>query len=124
MDVQVVHPVCPVVDIEASLASWRQLDMSVLFTDKVPPATADYAGIGRGGLELHMQTFTPEQRAATQTMAIRVEMPGREALEALHREWAPHGIITVALADQPWGTREIGFYDPDRTPFFFYVDCD
>jgi len=117
-----VHPVCPVVDMGESLAFWQRLGLSILFADRDPPETADYAGVGREGLELHLQTFTPEQRAATQTMAIRVEMTSRDALEALHGEWAAHGIITAALADQPWGTREFGYYDPDGTPFFFYVD--
>jgi len=117
-----VHPVCPVTDMGASLAFWARLGFAVAFADRDPPETADYAGVARDGLELHLQTFTPEQRAGTQTMAIRIEMTGRAALEALHGEWAPHGMITAELADKPWGTREFGFYDPDGTPFFFYVD--
>jgi len=117
-----VHPVCPVVDMEASLAFWRRLGLKVVFADADPPDAANYAGVAREGLELHLQTFTPEQRAGTQTMAIRIEMTGRDALETLHGEWAPHGIITAALDDKSWGTREFGFYDPDGTPFFFYVD--
>jgi len=119
---QSVHPVCPVTNMAASLAFWVRLGFTVVFSDKQPPAAADYAGVAREELELHLQTFTPEQRAGTQTMAIRIEMSDRPALEALNAEWAPHRIITAALEDKPWGTREFGFYDPDGTPFFFYVD--
>lgn len=117
-----VHPVCPVTDMAASLAFWLRLGFKVVFSDKQPPAAADYAGVAREGLELHLQTFTREQRAGTQTMAIRIEMSDRAALEALNAEWLRHRIITAPLEDKPWGTREFGFYDPDGTPFFFYVD--
>lgn len=117
-----VHPVCPVTDMEASLAFWQKLRFDVVFADRDPAESADYAGVAREGLELHLQTFTPEQRAGTQTMAIRIEMADRASLEALNAEWVPHAIITAPLDDKPWGTREFGFYDPDGTPFFFYVD--
>src|SRR5262245_33828589 len=117
-----VHPVCPVVSMATSLEFWRRLGFEVGFSNASRQDRATYVGIRRGNLELHLQTFSAEQRTFTQTMAIRVEMTDRSSVEALHREWAAHGIISAALADTPWGTHEFGFYDLDGTPFFFYAD--
>lgn len=118
-----VRPVCPVTDMARSLAFWRQLGFEVAFSSLKPAESADYVGIRRDGLELHLQTFTPEQLGHTQTMAIRIELTSPDALARLHAEWEPHGVITAPLSEKPWGTVEFGFYDPDRTPFFFYVDA-
>jgi len=54
-------------------------------------------------------------------MAIRIEMDNLQALEKLYEEWKPHNVITADLGDRPWGNREFGFYDPDKTPFYFCV---
>jgi len=112
-----VHPVCPVTDMARSLAFWRALGFELSFADRQPPEEADYAGVRRGDLELHLHTFTAEQIRYTQTMAIRIET---DAVETLHEAWKDKGIITAPLEVKPWGNYEFGFYDPDNTPFFFY----
>lgn len=118
----VVSPVCPVTDMAASLRFWKQLGFDLDFSDDPDPLSASYTGVKRGGLELHLQFFTAEQMEFTQTMATRIRMESRDALEALYAEWEPHGFITAPLEAKPWGNYEFGFYDPNNTPFYFYVN--
>ncbi|MEO0418601.1 MAG: VOC family protein [Pseudomonadota bacterium] len=117
-----ITPVCPVADMQRSLAFWRKLGFDLAFVDNSDLDAAAYCGVRRDGVTLHLQTFTPDQIETTQTMALRIWLDGREALDALAAEWEPHGVITAPLGDRPWGNREFGFYDPDGTPFFFCID--
>lgn len=117
-----LHPVCPVLDMKAHLAFWARLGFEPVFGSLKPFEDADYVGIARAGLELHLQTFTREQLKETQTMALRVEMTDISALESLFDEWKDTIEISAPLSEKPWGTVEFGFYDPANTPFFFYVD--
>ncbi len=117
-----VSPVCPTTDLPRTVAFWLKLGFQGAFADHEDLSQASYAGVTRDGLELHLQTFTPEQMDYTQTMATRIRLESRAALEALYAEWQPHGHITAKLEEKPWGNYEFGFYDPDKTPFFFYVD--
>ena len=117
-----VSPVCPTTDLPRTIAFWNALGFAVLFADHKDISQASYAGVQRETLELHLQTFTPDQIQTTQTMATRIRLESCEALEALYAEWQPQGIISAPLEDKPWGNYEFGFYDPDKTPFFFYVD--
>jgi len=112
-----VHPVLPVTDMQRSLAFWSKLGFALDFADASPPEAASYAGVSRGDLVLHLQTFTDEQRGYTQTMALRIET---DSVDQLYAEWESLGFITAPLEEKPWGNYEFGFYDPDNTPFFFY----
>ncbi|MEN0651955.1 MULTISPECIES: VOC family protein [Hyphobacterium] len=112
-----VHPVLPVTDMARSLAFWSRLGFSVSFADAKPAERAQYAGVVRGDLELHLQTFTPGQIKTTQTMALRIET---DAVETLYQDWNALGVITAPLEAKPWGNYEFGLRDPDGTPFFFY----
>ena len=116
-----VHPVCPVTNITRTLEFWVRLGFDLDFVDTSDPETASYCGVRRDGLLIHLQAFTPDQLKMTQTMAIRVELENVEALNALGAEWEPLGVISAPLGDRPWGNREFGLYDPDKTPFFFCV---
>ncbi|MDJ0641464.1 MAG: VOC family protein [Erythrobacter sp.] len=117
-----VTPVCPVSDMQRTLQFWQTLGFELSFVDNSDPKAAAYCGVRRGALEIHLQAFTTDQLRFTQTMALRVWMESREKLDALAEEWAPHNVISAPLADRPWGNREFGLYDPDKTPFFFCVD--
>lgn len=117
-----VSPVCPTTDLARTIGFWQQLGFVPLFADHQDVEKASYAGMGRAELELHLQTFKPDQIQTTQTMAMRIKLNSRDALEALYAEWSPHGHITAPLEEKPWGNYEFGFYDPDKTPFYFYVD--
>jgi catechol 2,3-dioxygenase-like lactoylglutathione lyase family enzyme len=112
-----VHPVLPVTDMQRALEFWQRLGFAIAFSDRQPAEIADYAGVRRGDLVLHLQTFTAEQRGYTQTMALRIET---DAVETLYDAWKELGFITAPLERKPWGNLEFGFYDPDNTPFFFY----
>ena len=116
-----VHPVCPVTDMERTVAFWQKLGFRLDFSDHPELAKASYAGVGRDGLSLHLQTFTQEQLGETTSVSLRIEMDSVDALDALAAEWAPHGVITAPLGDREWGNREFGFYDPDRMAIFFVV---
>ena len=117
-----VSPVCPTTDMARTLAFWQRLGFAVGFADHKDPAKADYAGVRRSGLELHLQTFTPEQLGSGTNMQIRVRVESAAALEALNTEWLPHKVIAAPLARKPWGNYELGFYDPDGAALFFYVE--
>lgn len=117
-----VSPVCPTTDLPKTIAFWETLGFERDFADHPDIGQANYAGVRRANLELHLQTFTPEQIQTTQTMAMRIRLESRAALESLYAEWHPLGFVSAPLDEKPWGNYEFGFYDPDRTPFFFYVD--
>ena len=117
-----LRPVLPVTDMARSLKFWRRLGFEVLFSDRSPPENADYAGVAGHGVELHLQTFTPDQLNVTQTMNIRIEVRDQAALETLHTAWSSVVEISAPLASKPWGTIEFGFHDPDRTPFHVYCN--
>lgn len=117
-----ISPVCPTTDLARTIEFWQQLGFAAVFADHQDVEKASYAGMRRAELELHLQTFTTDQIQTTQTMAMRIKLESRAALEALYKEWAPLGHISAPLEEKPWGNYEFGFYDPDKTPFFFYVD--
>ncbi|MEM9181267.1 MAG: hypothetical protein AAGA89_16255 [Pseudomonadota bacterium] len=117
-----VSPVCPTTDLPKTVGFWKMLGFDLVFADHAELSAASYAGVQRDTLELHLQTFTPDQIQTTQTMATRIRLTSREALETLYAEWDLHGFTTAKLEAKPWGNYEFGFYDPDKTPFFFYVD--
>ncbi|MEM7460318.1 MAG: VOC family protein [Pseudomonadota bacterium] len=117
-----VSPVCPTTDLPKTIAFWQALGFRLVFADHSDLSLATYAGVQRETLELHLQTFTADQIQTTQTMATRIRLQSRDALEKLYAEWQPQGFISAQLEEKPWGNYEFGFYDPDKTPFFFYVD--
>ena len=117
-----ITPVCPVTDMERTVAFWLKLGFELSFADNSELHAASYCGVGRENIWLHLQSFTKDQLKVTQTMALRIWMDSRASLDQLAAEWEPQGVITSPLADKPWGNREFGVYDPDRTPFFFCVD--
>lgn len=117
-----ITPVCPVTNMARTIAFWERLGFAVRFADNSNRLETTYCGVRRGSLELHLQSFTSEQLEVTQTMAMRIWMESRGKLDELAAEWEPHDVISSPLGDKPWGNREFGIYDPDRTPFFFCID--
>ncbi len=117
-----VQPVLPVRDIAAALALYTErLGFRFLFGDRSGgPA---YAGVGRDGLELHLQWQTAEAfadgSAALANLRIVVDDPA-----ALLAEFQASGAVRaeVTVRDTAWGTREFGFRDPDGNGLTFYCD--
>ena len=117
-----VSPVLPVVGMAENLAFWELLGFETVFIDPSAKDGNAYVVIRRDELVLHLQSFTKEQRASMEAIAIRIEMTSRKELEGLYQEWQKLDVITAPLKDQPWGNYEFGFYSPDGCAFFFFVD--
>lgn len=116
-----IHPVLNVRDVRASAAWYRDhLGFEPRFADA--EAEPNYGGIGRDGVELHLQWHGEEEWAdGLKGSAYRflVDDP-----DALHLELAATSAIVAGrtVSDTSWGTREFGLYDPDGNALFFYRD--
>jgi len=116
-----IRPVIPVTNMKRSVEFWQSLGFETCFRDGNEIAASNYAGVQRDDLVFHLQTFSADDMFHPQCMSLRIELEERNKLESLFNEWNPSGIITAPLGERPWGNFEFGFYDPDRTAFFFYV---
>lgn len=119
--VRQIHPVLDVRDVRAS-AAWycEHLGFEPLFADDdTEPA---YGGIGRDGVEIHLQWHSDEEWAAgLKGSAYRFLVDDPDALLAeLGR--TSRILAERSVTDTDWGTREFGLYDPDGNALFFYRD--
>jgi hypothetical protein len=111
--VKAVIAVLPAADVAASLRWWvEQCGFEETFRDATPPS---YAGIRRGGAELHLAAMSDKELARTvgdQTM-VRIVVDG---VEAFYGEYQVRGGVVHPngpLQTKPWGTREFGAIDPN-----------
>ncbi len=116
-----IHPVIPVRDMAAMLRFYNdQLGFAKVFDDASRPGDEiNYAGVARGGICLHLQTVTPGDDPSMPLIRIRVEN-----IEPLYEEYKSKGIIgpNGKLESKPWGSRDFGLYDPERTALVFFED--
>ena len=86
-------------------------------------ALLPYAGVGRDGIELHLQWHDPEEWKAVERPSLRILV---DDVDALFEEYRTKGVFhdATALRDTPWGTREFAFYDPYQNGLTFYRDLD
>lgn len=115
-----VHPVLNVRDVMRSVDWYRQLGFTPAFADD--DASPRYAGIGRDGVEVHLQWHAEEEWAAGldgSAYRFLVDDP-----DAIHAEISGRCDLLDdrVVADTSWGTREFGLYDPDGNALFFYRD--
>lgn len=109
----------------ASVRFYCSLGFTLLFQDA--PEGPRYAGVGRDGVELHIQWADPAQWVHP------VDRPAYRFVvsdvDAIYREFIESGGISVdagpagpwaAPADTPWGTREFHLRDPGRNSLQFY----
>ena len=115
-----VQPVLPVRDIAAALAFYTgRLGFRFLFGDR--SGAPAYAGVGRDGIELHLQWQAAEAfadgSAALGNLRFVVDDP-----DALLDEFRASGAVPshVSVRDTEWGTREFAFRDPDGNGLTFY----
>lgn len=114
------HPVLPVGDLERSVAFYTgRLGFGLAFRDRSQPDA--YAGVRRGGCELHLQLQTPECMASCGRSSLRLLV---DDPDALHAEYAAAGVVRAGEppADKPWATRDFGLLDPDGHALTFYRD--
>ena len=116
-----VNPVIPVRDMAAALAFYEdKLRFRKAFDDAARPGDPiNYAGVSRGGICLHLQTTAPDQNATAPQIRIRVTN-----IEPLYEEYKAKGVIGPRghLEPKPWGSKDFGLYDPNRTALVFYED--
>lgn len=114
-----VKPVLPVRSVpEACRYYVDRLGFKLLFADH--PNAPKYAGITRGGAELHLQWHDPvDFRENVDTPMLRFEVDDPDALydEYRHKDVFHGG---TALRDTEWGAREFAFYDLDGNGLTFY----
>lgn len=115
-----VNPVLPVRDITTAIHYYTQkLGFHLLFQDNVADPT--YAGIGRDGVQLHLQWHDEADFIGVDQLALRFNIADVDALFAEYQDKDVFHANT-ALQDTPWGTREFAFYDGDGNALFFYRD--
>lgn len=116
---QDVQPVLPVRDLAAALTFYiERLGFHFLFGDR--GGAPAYAGVGRDGVEIHLQWQSEADLGQTVGLAnlrFLVDDP-----DALHREFSARQAVPQGktVRDTAWGTREFAFYDPDGNGLTFY----
>jgi len=116
-----LNPVIPVRDMTAALAFYvNQLGFKKTFDDASEPGgEINYAGVCRGGLTLHLQTMTPNERPTMPLIRIRVEH-----IEPLFEEYDAKKLSGPSgrLEAKPCGTKDFGVYDLNGAALVFYED--
>ncbi|MCK6471429.1 MAG: VOC family protein [Planctomycetes bacterium] len=116
--VQSVQPVLMVGDVPAALAFYAKLGFEKCFVDN--PRDPRYAGVRRGGAELHLQWHDAAE------FAHKGDRPNTRFVvdnpDALYAEFLAAGALSDAskVMDTPWGTREFHVRDPYRNGLQFY----
>lgn len=117
-----VHPVLPVKNVPKAIAYYvEKLGFKLLFKDAGD--APGYAGVGRDGLELHLQWHDPAEFDNVEKLSLRLLIDG---VDALFNEYSQQDVFhaQTALRDTAWGTREFAFYDLDGNGLTFYCDLE
>jgi catechol 2,3-dioxygenase-like lactoylglutathione lyase family enzyme len=119
-----VHPVLMSSDLSASIAFYERLGFRQTFQDR--PVGPTYAGVGRDGVELHLQLHDRVQWACRHDRpTYRFLVADVEGFFAMLREAGAipkpgAGSPWASPGDTPWGTREFHVLDPDGNGLQFY----
>jgi catechol 2,3-dioxygenase-like lactoylglutathione lyase family enzyme len=116
-----VQPVLPVRDVERAVRFYvERLGFRLAFRDR-PGPDANYVGLRRDGVELHLQWHDEADFKSVEagTLMLRFVLDDPDALfEEYQDKNAFHE--RTRLADTPWGTREFALFDPDGNGLTFY----
>lgn len=115
-----VQPVLPVRDVGAALAYYTaKLGFEGVFVDQ--PDDPRYAGLRRGGSEIHVQWHDAAEWFRIERSSLRFLVQDVDALiaELIERRALP---ADTAARETAWGTREFDIYDPDGNALHFYED--
>ena len=115
-----VNPVLPVRSVNKAIEYYvNKLGFGLLFQDTAE--NPHYAGVGRGGVQLHLQWHDEASFEFVERLSLRFVIDG---VDALFAEYEPQGVFhgQTAVCDTAWGTREFAFYDLDGNGLTFYQD--
>jgi catechol 2,3-dioxygenase-like lactoylglutathione lyase family enzyme len=114
-----VIPVLPARDVSEAVRFYvDRLGFELAFQDA--PDSPQYAGVRRGGVELHLQFQFPEDfeagTAGQAMLRLVVDDP-----EVLFREYEGKGVFheQTRLRDTAWGTREFALWDLNHNGLTF-----
>ena len=116
---QAIIPILPTPNVAESIDFYVQ---KMGFQDVSPPQEdgSGYAVLVRNGLALHLQGWDAGEFESITTPQIRIRV---EDLDAMYQEFESAGAFghPVAIREEtPWGTREFGFFDPNRVGIIVY----
>ncbi|MBV8162621.1 MAG: VOC family protein [Acidimicrobiia bacterium] len=117
-----VIPVLPARDVGDAVRFYvEQLGFDLVFQDR--EKQPEYAGVRRGGVELHLQFQFERDFAAGSAgqcmLRVVVDDP-----DLLFEEYADKGVFhdRTELGNTEWGTREFAFWDPNHNGLTFMRD--
>ena len=117
-----VIPVLPARDVSEAVQFYvERLGFELVFQDSQD--RPQYAGVRRGGVELHLQFQFPEDfeagTAGQAMLRLVVDNP-----DTLFLEYQDRGVFhdQTQLSDTPWGTREFAFWDLNHNGLTFMRD--
>ena len=116
-----IHPVLPVRNVVDALDFYvNRLGFKIAFADDSKKPT--YAGIIRDGIEIHLQWHDEKEwEVKSDRPMLRIVT---QNIEALYEEYSKKDVFQshTLLRETAWGTREFGFFDPDKNGLTCYRD--
>lgn len=114
-----VHPVLPSKNVSRAIVFYEQLGFQLLFKDAANDP--NYAGMGRGNVEIHLQSHHESEWERVERPMLRFKVTD---VEALHQEYKNLHVFheNTAIRTTPWHTVEFAFYDGDGNGLTFYRD--
>ncbi|RUL89650.1 glyoxalase superfamily protein [Tautonia sociabilis] len=118
--IESVHPVLMSSNVAASILFFGRIGFALAFADSEDDPK--YAGVRRGGVELHLQWHDAEQWSHPgdrPTYRFLVD-----DVDALLQEFQGVGVLPdhAEVRETPWGTREFHVFDPDGNGLQFDQD--
>ncbi len=116
-----IHPVLPVKNVTEAIHYYTQkLGFELYFKDA--GADPKYGGVGRDGIEIHLQWHHEEEwENGLDRPLLRIYVGN---IEALYDEFKAKSIFheNTSLKDTPWNTIEFAFYDIFGNGLVFYKE--
>lgn len=113
-----MNPVFASQDVKRDVA-WYEENLGFKKTFDSGDEPLNYAGVGRGGLFLHMQYQFPKNMWVSD---LRIQVKN---IEPLFHEYLEKSLVKEngLKWKTPWGTNEFGLFDPSGNRIHFYEDC-
>ena len=115
---QQVNPILPCQDMALSVEFWQKLGFNKVFdSTNYGEEPINYAVMRRDQLQVHLQFFDDVEKQYSPQLRFEVL-----EVEVLMDEFKQAGILdpSTNLRTTPWGTREFGLFDPNKTGITFF----